>query len=237
MKLAKYRAKAAIFGLMASLPGSIGTSFETRSLWAKRRLVTDATQHAFNEAVSKLQPGSVCLDLGANVGRFTALLADTGATVHAFEPDPWAFGKLRDAVHSYPNVHIHPCAVGDKKGSLRLFRDPGFDDLPGPRSQGTSAFTSALWNGSPNEFFDVEMVDIFEFVRGLDSRPELVKMDIEGGELAILQRIVEENCSWFCAKMFVETHEAQMVELRKEILAVRQSAARLEQPKIYLDWI
>ena len=45
--------------------------------------------------LSMLKPGDLVLDCGANVGAVTGPLAETGATVHAFEPDPFAFEKLK----------------------------------------------------------------------------------------------------------------------------------------------
>ena len=42
----------------------------------------------FEELLLGLDESSVCIDFGANVGEITKLMAATGATTHAFEPDP-----------------------------------------------------------------------------------------------------------------------------------------------------
>src|SRR5690606_36004155 len=49
----------------------------------------------------------VVLDCGANVGSITALLAQSKATVHAFEPNPYAYAKLQQAFRYYHNVHCY----------------------------------------------------------------------------------------------------------------------------------
>ena len=43
---------------------------------------------------SQLTPEDTVVDCGANVGDVAEPLAETGAALHAFEPDPFAFGKL-----------------------------------------------------------------------------------------------------------------------------------------------
>ena len=48
--------------------------------------------------LSMLEPGDVVIDCGANLGAVAGPLADTGATVHAFEPDPYTFGRLSEAL-------------------------------------------------------------------------------------------------------------------------------------------
>ena len=59
---------------------------------AVEQRVADATD---SQAVrAGIEGCDVVFDCGANVGDVTAPLAATGATVHAFEPDPFAFGQL-----------------------------------------------------------------------------------------------------------------------------------------------
>jgi hypothetical protein len=53
--------------------------------------------YLFDCAVRRLRPGDVVVDCGANIGLITLRLAARGATVHAFEPDPYSFGRLRAA--------------------------------------------------------------------------------------------------------------------------------------------
>jgi hypothetical protein len=44
------------------------------------------------ELIKKLvKPNDVCIDVGANVGYFTVLMAKLGAYVYAFEPEPSNF--------------------------------------------------------------------------------------------------------------------------------------------------
>src|SRR5436190_23184541 len=71
--------------------------------------------------VRKLDKDSVVIDCGANVGNITKKFADTGATVHAFEPDPLAFDILSKRFGSFPNVMLHNEGVWDKEADMDFF--------------------------------------------------------------------------------------------------------------------
>ena len=79
---------------------------------------------------SLLKTGDIVVDCGANVGDVSVPLARTGATVHAFEPDPYAFEQLTEAVREFPNVTLHNAAVGIEAGSIRLMRAENFAENP-----------------------------------------------------------------------------------------------------------
>lgn len=76
-----------------------------------------------------IQPGMVILDVGANVGYFTALaisrLKNSGV-IHAFEPDPHNYSLLEKTVSDQKTglVQLHHCALGDKNGTVNLFHSP-----------------------------------------------------------------------------------------------------------------
>ena len=90
------------------LGGYIGRA-ATREL---RLRYKSSVQAEFNARLAALRSGDVALDLGANVGVYTARMAETGATVHAFEPDPDTFARLVKRVGHLPNVVLHQKAVG-----------------------------------------------------------------------------------------------------------------------------
>ncbi len=66
------------------------------------------------------RPGDIIIDAGANVGDVTSKCARTGATVHAFEPNPVCFEILKKRFSRLPNVRIYNQGVMDKPGSLTL---------------------------------------------------------------------------------------------------------------------
>lgn len=192
-----------------------------------------ASLAAFNRHLNRLGPGDICLDLGANMGIFTEKMAATGADVHAYEPDPHCFAALQARFAAQPNVHLHSKAVAAEAGHFMLRRTRDF--LSDPDLQSTS---SSIAVNSPQIYDDansvvVETVDFHNVVRGFGRPVALVKMDIEGAEFAILDRILADEAQGRplpIGALFVETHErhfpdrfAMVRDLRRAEWAGRQA--------------
>lgn len=229
LRLGLYRA-------LALLPGRSGEQFGTRYHWVRRRFHAKATEAAFEACLSGLGEEDCCVDLGANVGAITARLALHAGQVHAFEPEPWAFAQLSERVGANPRVFLHNAAAGGQDGTLELMRDPAFDENRAARSQGTSAFLSNMWEGSTTDRFRVEVVDICRFLRALDRRVSILKIDIEGAEVELLETLLASPERDLVDVIFVETHEAQIPSLRARTHALRQSVRGLTAPVVHLDW-
>lgn len=137
---------------------------------------------------SLVRPGDTVLDIGANFGWYTTLFSrlvgDTGRVV-AFEPVPPTFRELERnlALNGHPrNVRAHRLALGDRQGEVAL-HVPTWLWL-GP------AFASAVrQHGGPHVTYVSPMNTLDHFLeRNRCERPvDLVKCDVEGGELAILR--------------------------------------------------
>ncbi len=67
-----------------------------------------------------LSPGALALDVGANVGEWTAAARELGARVVAVEPHPSCLMTLRKRFGGDPEVAIEPMAVSDGVGSAVL---------------------------------------------------------------------------------------------------------------------
>lgn len=201
--------------------------------FTRRRRNVEAHK-AFEAALSRLGAGDICVDCGANVGAITTRLADTGATVHAFEPDPLAFEALTEATGSRTNVILHNAALGVGSGTVRLYRVP---PPPGTYTatvtQSSSTIASKM-NVSRDSFVDVPKVDFVEFVLSLGRPVSLIKMDIEGAEVAILKAVIDHRLDRRIGQMFVETHEKQIPELRNETMSVINASRKLGN--INCDW-
>ena len=99
------------YNLLRRLPGEWGRYYQRNFL----RLHAKA---AFEEALRRSE-GMTCMDLGANVGKYTRKMASVAKRVIAFEPDPWACAELRANVADLDNVIIEECGGGRvrEKGS------------------------------------------------------------------------------------------------------------------------
>lgn len=132
-----------------------------------------------------VEPGMVVLDVGANVGFYTLILADLvgpGGRVHAFEPDPLSFGILAERAASarHGNVQATQAAVGDHAGRITLYcsRTNRADNRVHPSHEGAEK----------GEAVEVPLTTLDDYcaARGI-TKIDAVKMDVQGAEVAALE--------------------------------------------------
>lgn len=190
--------------------------------------------------VSMLRPGDVAVDCGANRGDVTEVLAASGATVHAFEPDPYNLGHLQDRFATASNVVLHAAAVGVEAGTVRLMRAANWDDNPDFASV-KSTVVAGGHNIAEGEGIDVPMIDFPAFLRVLIAdrdRVAFVKMDIEGAELDLLGAMLDARLFDHIQLTVAETHERKFKDLRPRFADLRAAIAAAYPPaRVNLDWI
>lgn len=130
-----------------------------------------------------LRPGMHLVDCGANIGYFTFLgaryVGPTGR-VDAIEPDPLNRSRLQEHMQvngALPQIRIHGVAASDANGTATLYHPEGHRNH-------SMASLIAEFIGPDNQTFTVPTVRLDEL---LDRPPDVVKMDIEGAELAALR--------------------------------------------------
>ncbi|MEM7718478.1 MAG: FkbM family methyltransferase [Pseudomonadota bacterium] len=223
-----------LMDLGTHLPGTLGY-IARRKL--KRRHCNRA-QDTFSEVLTDTGPGDLCIDLGANVGEFTLRLAETGADVISFEPDPGAYAALETAAGNRPNVTLIHKAAGHEDDTLVLHRSEKWS------AEDPTAHTKSSSLVTPNKLADdsnavmVEVVDIISFIEQLDRDVRIIKMDIEGAEWAIMNRLIDHPVLTRIDCIFVETHEridpARYVPMFDEL---QNRAEQMTKPYINLYWI
>jgi FkbM family methyltransferase len=150
-------------------------------------------QHTTAFLLKSVTPENVCIDVGANFGYFTCLMARLawqGKTI-AFEADPQVFGQLRENVFvnwCEPIVETVNAAVGDVEGTVTLHRRVG-------RSANTSMIAPAFDEADPTgvavaEEFLAECMTLDSLVDRLE-RVDFVKIDVEGAETLVVNGMHE----------------------------------------------
>ena len=187
-----------------------------------------------------LKPGDLAVDCGANMGVVTERLATTGADVVAFEPDPFAFKTLEQKFANLPNVTLINAAVGVGSGTVRLMRADNFGDNP----EGASVKSTILDGGrriDAENAVEVPLIDFPSWVADqVKARGEVafIKMDIEGAELDILEKMDAEQLFQNVRCLVAETHERKFKDLRDRYKALRDKVSESYAPgKVNLDWI
>jgi FkbM family methyltransferase len=188
----------------------------------------------FEERLKGVGPGDTCLDLGANLGVFTEKLARTGATVHAYEPDPYAFDIAQKRVASFPNVTLHNQAVAFTGGTFTMRRSVKFDRKPA-----AATGSSTIVFNDPKKFkadgFEVKVVAFRDVLASL-GRVAIVKMDIEGAEFDILRDIFAHPADFDIDALYCETHERSVYAEFAEIDRMRRQSETMARPHVNLYW-
>ncbi len=204
-------------------------------LKSKRTSAVERARH--HPAFDVLGPGDVAIDCGANVGLVTEVLANRGAEVHAFEPNPDAFELLRERCGKLSRVHLYPQAVLDAPGTLKLHLHLNYDCNRERFSKGSSLIAEK-GNVSETRAVEVEVIDLADFIARLGKPIKILKMDIEGAEYKVLHRLIESGVIDSIEQVFVETHAHSIRSLREPDKAIRALIeARDLGHKIDLNWV
>jgi len=189
-------------------------------------------EYDFHRIMKAAPAGGLFIDLGANVGDVTRHALNYGMKVVAFEPDPTARKVLTKRFGGDDRVTIIPKAVGGSARTAKFYQPSGSDNIG--RTEGSSLVETSLHvNGS---IFEVEVVDIVQFLRGLHEPIAVVKMDIEGAEAECIDAILNAGIHRSIGQVLVETHERFSPELADKIGQLRHRISRESIRNINLDW-
>ena len=165
---------------------------DSRDLSLAPHLILDGVWEEWTAAVLRrlLRPGMIAIEVGANVGYFTLLMSRAVARsgrVFAFECDPELAAFARDNIEInglHQIAQVQQIAVSDRVGRTTFYR--------ADRHRGCGSLIADLEQLPHNATdqrvpLDVETTTIDEFVQRSGVQPDLLKIDAEGVEAAILR--------------------------------------------------
>jgi FkbM family methyltransferase len=132
-----------------------------------------------------IQPGSVCIDIGANFGYYTLMMSELcgkkGRTI-SIEPNPelCKYLKLSQCIHGWP-FEIIEAALSNKKGNTVLIIPVAYP--------GNASITSPhpLLNGETSKI-KVRTLTVDEMVQQLNlPEVDVIKIDVEGAEPLVFE--------------------------------------------------
>ncbi len=126
----------------------------------------------------------VILDIGTNSGYYcliAAHLVGEKGVVYAFEPAPDNFALLVEHIEAngFTNIIPVPKAVSNKSGKGRLFLATD------------SGSHSIMYKPTGKDSVEVEVTSVDEFMENINRPVDLVKMDVEGSEIRVLEGMLE----------------------------------------------
>ena len=155
-----------------------------------------------------LTTGGTAVDLGANWGYFSLLAAASVGThgkVIALEPDPRHFEALARnvAMNGFPQVTAVQAAAAAQEGRVSLV---GYDE--DDRNRGVSRIADP---STPGRRFDVRSTSV-DMLTGAWPRVDLVKIDVEGAEDAVLDGMRAGLLAKRYAAILLELHPGLLRE-------------------------
>ena len=143
-------------------------------------------------------PGSVVVDIGANIGYYTLMLArrvGESGRVFAFEPDPTNFALLKKNVEAngYRNVVLEQKAVSNATGKLKLYMSD------------ESAGDHRIYDtGDARRMIEIEAITLDDYFAQQGIAVNCIKMDIQGAEWVALQGMSALLSQTGHVKLFME---------------------------------
>lgn len=140
-----------------------------------------------------LTADSVVFDVGGYRGDWAAeILSRYDCRIHVFEPVPQYFSLIRARVGDNPKVTLNQAGLAGKAGRCFISVD----------EEGSSVEKHGL------DQAEIELLDVWDYVnnRGID-RIDLMKINIEGGEYGLLDRMHEMDLIVRCTDMQIQFHD------------------------------
>jgi len=141
---------------------------------------------------------SIVLDAGAYTGEWAQEIMDRySPTIHAFEPDPRNYKKLEKRTQANSRLIPYKFGLGDKNETVRMTLE----------HLGSSVFSGPTGKkGVP--WAEVEIRDIADTWNALAlNRVEFMKINIEGAEFPLLERMIATNLVAKVDCFMIQFHE------------------------------
>ncbi len=164
---------------------------------------------------------TIFIDCGSNLGQgyenLTQALELKNDEVHMFEPSKYCYEKLVEKYSSYPNIHLNQKAVWNKNETRIL----NIEFCPIENGYYGGATNILMENFKilerdkelmdewpPKVSDEVECIDLSEFIlKNIDTHQKIIlKIDIEGAEYEVLDKMIDDDTLRYIDTIAVEWH-------------------------------
>jgi FkbM family methyltransferase len=142
-------------------------------------------------------------------------------SIYAYDPND-DYLELWDAIERfYPSVSFKNLAVYTNNGSINFYKQPR--DL----SLGSTLMKDKV-EGSRYEIVNVDCVDILDII---PDEPFCLKLDAEGAEYDILERLIESGKHTLVDRLYVEWHDSKMTSdnFARQVAIINYFGKRIKQ--------
>lgn len=142
-----------------------------------------------------LTPGSVVLDLGGYKGDWAAKIwASYQCRIEVFEPVPSFAASIRERFSDIPGIAVHSFGVGAETKQETIWVE----------GEASSAYKADQRKSTVS----IEIVDIVDWLKDAKiDAIDLIKINIEGAEYALLERMIAAGLHVKCRDIQVQFHD------------------------------
>jgi FkbM family methyltransferase len=171
-----------------------------------------------------LRPDSVVLDVGGYEGQWSSdIYARYRCKIHIFEPVPSYADFIEKRFSRNPDIQLHRCGLAAQAGEVAFAVD----------GASSSAYLTSVFTTQRVQMRAVE--DFFSSMK-LD-RMDLMKINIEGAEYDLLDRMLELGLHQRVRDIQIQFHHfVPQAEKRAQDIAQRLSATHELTYKYYFVW-
>lgn len=180
---------------------------------------------------------SILIDCGANQGDISLLFAKKQAAVFAFEPDPTAYQILIKRCKNFPNIQCFQKGVSIKNGKSKMFLHKERAKNDHHAYTVGSSIVSEKNNVDKEHYIEIELIDLTEYINSFTQQIDVLKMDIEGAEIEILEKFIAEKTYEKINLILVETHENKIPGHLEKINKIKDELNKKNIQNIKLNWI
>lgn len=174
----------------------------------------------------ELSAGSMVFDLGGYKGQWASdIHAMYGCQVYVFEPVPAFAAQIARRFRRNPRVRVFDFGLAAQSGTCRM----------GLAQDGTSMFKPG------SETVEARLVGLSEFLRTEGAgNIDLMKINIEGGEYALLEHMLDEGLAARVRNIQVQFHDF-VPDAEARMAAIQQRLARSHEltyqfPFVWENW-
>lgn len=146
----------------------------------------------------EISENDIVFDLGGYEGQFTERFLQTNSSkrIHIFEPVPEFANKISDRFVDNSTVVVHDFGLKDRNTIQEFSID---------------ANSSSMYTDEPNT--EVEMRDVAEVINELRiENIRLMKVNIEGSEYDLIERLIESGCIENIEEIQVQFHKFEHLD-------------------------
>ena len=165
------------------------------------------------------------LDLGANIGQgynwFSKFFQGENINFELFEPNPYCYKKLKKSVKiKNKKVITHNLGVSTSSGKVKFYGLKEEGDMYSLSGSIVKNHNSIHYKTTEENAIEIETINLGKFLINKSKTYDkiIIKMDIEGAEVEILEKLISTEIANLIDILYVEFHSQYQVKSKHSTL-------------------